>query len=82
MRPVAASANRARVAPRLRASLRPAMDLPELRLKPNEDRRLRAGHLWVYSNEVDIAKTPLGGIEPGFVPDQHPDALVEGWRNR
>jgi len=33
--------------------------LPELRLKKNEDRRLRAGHLWVYSNEVDTKQTPL-----------------------
>lgn len=33
--------------------------LPELRLKKNEDRRLRAGHLWVYSNEVDTRQTPL-----------------------
>ena len=33
--------------------------LPELSLKKNEDRRLRAGHLWLYSNEVDIKKTPL-----------------------
>ncbi len=36
-----------------------------LRLKRNEDRRLRAGHLWVYSNEVDIAVTPLKGLQPG-----------------
>lgn len=40
-------------------------NLPVLALKRNEDRRLRAGHLWVYSNEVDIRKTPLAGIEPG-----------------
>lgn len=33
--------------------------LPELRLKKNEDRRLRAGHSWVYSNEVDTKQTPL-----------------------
>jgi 23S rRNA (cytosine1962-C5)-methyltransferase len=33
--------------------------LPELRLKKNEDRRLRAGHNWVYSNEVDTKQTPL-----------------------
>lgn len=39
--------------------------LPELRLKAHEERRLRAGHLWVYSNEVDTAKSPLAGIEPG-----------------
>ncbi len=36
-----------------------------LRLKKNEERRLRAGHLWVYSNEVDTAKTPLSGFSPG-----------------
>ena len=41
------------------------MSLPELRLKPHEERRLRAGHLWVYSNEVDIVKTPLAGVAPG-----------------
>lgn len=39
--------------------------LPELRLKPREDRRLSAGHLWVFSNEVDTARTPLTGFEPG-----------------
>lgn len=36
-----------------------------LRLKRGEERRLLAGHLWVYSNEVDMAATPLGGFEPG-----------------
>jgi 23S rRNA (cytosine1962-C5)-methyltransferase len=40
---------------------------PELRLKPREDRRLAAGHLWVFSNEVDIARTPLTAFEPGAV---------------
>ena len=41
------------------------MTLPPLILKKNEDRRLRAGHLWVFSNEVDTAKSPLKGFEPG-----------------
>ncbi|MEJ2644315.1 MAG: class I SAM-dependent rRNA methyltransferase [Gammaproteobacteria bacterium] len=36
-----------------------------LRLKKREERRLRAGHLWVYSNEVDTAATPLSAFEPG-----------------
>ncbi|NIC05871.1 class I SAM-dependent rRNA methyltransferase [Halomonas sp. DX6] len=36
-----------------------------LRLKKNADRRLKAGHLWLYSNEVDIEVTPLKGLEPG-----------------
>ena len=40
-------------------------DLPLLRLRKNEDRRLRSGHLWVFSNEVDIALTPLKGFSPG-----------------
>jgi len=39
--------------------------LPELRLKKNEERRLRAGHLWVYSNEVDTAATPLKSLSAG-----------------
>ncbi|TBV11269.1 class I SAM-dependent rRNA methyltransferase [Stutzerimonas kirkiae] len=41
------------------------MSLPSLRLKANADRRLRAGHLWVYSNEVDTASTPLGAFAAG-----------------
>jgi 23S rRNA (cytosine1962-C5)-methyltransferase len=41
------------------------MTLPSLRLKANADRRLRAGHLWVYSNEVDVAATPLTGFQAG-----------------
>lgn len=40
-------------------------DLPTLKLKPREERRLRQGHLWIYSNEVDVAATPLKGLEPG-----------------
>jgi 23S rRNA (cytosine1962-C5)-methyltransferase len=40
-------------------------NLPILMLKRNEERRLAAGHLWVYSNEVDSRKTPLTAFEPG-----------------
>ena len=36
-----------------------------LRLKKNADRRLKAGHLWIYSNEVDIRETPLKAFESG-----------------
>ena len=39
--------------------------LPELRLRPREGRRLSAGHLWVFSNEVDTDRTPLSGFAPG-----------------
>jgi 23S rRNA (cytosine1962-C5)-methyltransferase len=41
------------------------MSLPSLRLKANADRRLRAGHLWIFSNEVDTAATPLGAFVAG-----------------
>ena len=41
------------------------MDMPILTLKNNEERRLRAGHLWVFSNEVDTKKTPLTAFVPG-----------------
>ncbi|MDB4951279.1 MAG: SAM-dependent methyltransferase [Gemmatimonadetes bacterium] len=41
------------------------MSLPPLRLRKNEERRLRAGHLWVFSNEVDVAATPLTAFAPG-----------------
>ncbi|HEX7762524.1 MAG TPA: hypothetical protein VF433_02785, partial [Cellvibrio sp.] len=30
------------------------MNLPVLILKPQADRRLKLGHLWIYSNEVDV----------------------------
>jgi 23S rRNA (cytosine1962-C5)-methyltransferase len=40
-------------------------DIGELRLKHGEDRRLSAGHLWVFSNEVDTARTPLTAFQPG-----------------
>nr|WP_249742846.1 class I SAM-dependent rRNA methyltransferase [Halomonas sp. OfavH-34-E] len=36
-----------------------------MRLKKNADRRLKSGHLWLYSNEIDIAETPLKGLEVG-----------------
>jgi 23S rRNA (cytosine1962-C5)-methyltransferase len=42
-----------------------AAELPALRLKRNEDRRLHAGHLWIFSNEVDTQQTPLPKFQPG-----------------
>ncbi|MGM0982846.1 MAG: class I SAM-dependent rRNA methyltransferase [Pseudomonadota bacterium] len=39
--------------------------LRSLRLKKNADRRLKAGHLWLYSNEIDTQATPIKEIEPG-----------------
>jgi len=42
-----------------------AAELPALRLKRNEDRRLHAGHLWIFSNEVDTQQTPLSKFKAG-----------------
>ncbi|HEY0745866.1 MAG TPA: class I SAM-dependent rRNA methyltransferase [Steroidobacteraceae bacterium] len=39
--------------------------LPALRLKRNEDRRIHAGHLWIFSNEVDTAQSPLPKFKGG-----------------
>jgi len=39
--------------------------LPVLWLRKQADRRLRAGHLWIFSNEVDIQRSPLKTIQPG-----------------
>ena len=40
-------------------------ELPRLLLKPQEERRIQAGHLWVFSNEIDVAATPLTAFRPG-----------------
>jgi 23S rRNA (cytosine1962-C5)-methyltransferase len=41
------------------------MSLPTIKLRKDQERRLRAGHLWIYSNEVDTAATPLREFSPG-----------------
>lgn len=41
------------------------MSLPVLVLKPQADRRLKLGHLWIYSNEVDVEKSPLKSFSMG-----------------
>ena len=44
-----------------------AADFPVLKLKHNEDRRVAAGHLWIFSNEVDTTATPLPDFVPGTI---------------
>jgi len=39
--------------------------LPVLMLNAQADRRLKLGHLWIYSNEVDVARSPLKQFEMG-----------------
>lgn len=58
--------------------------LSPLRLKKNEEKRLRAGHLWIYSNEVDISVTPLKNFEPGAgvtIEDHKGHAIGTGYVN-
>ncbi|MHB8257773.1 MAG: class I SAM-dependent rRNA methyltransferase [Acidiferrobacterales bacterium] len=60
------------------------MTFAPLRLKKNEDRRLRAGHVWVYSNEVDTAATPLAEFQPGqpvVIEDHSGRPLGSGYVN-
>ncbi len=41
------------------------MSLQTLQLRKNADKRLRGGHLWIYSNEVDTRLSPLKNFQPG-----------------
>ncbi|MFW1678088.1 class I SAM-dependent rRNA methyltransferase [Pontibacter sp. JAM-7] len=41
------------------------MSLQTLKLNSGADRRLRGGHVWIYSNEVDNKATPLKAFAPG-----------------
>jgi 23S rRNA (cytosine1962-C5)-methyltransferase len=42
-----------------------SVEYPALCLKKGEDARLRAGHAWVFSNEVDVKRTPLTAFKAG-----------------
>jgi len=42
-----------------------------LQLKKNEDKRLRVGHLWVYSNEIDTKATPIKSLNAGELVELH-----------
>ncbi|MGY4876921.1 class I SAM-dependent rRNA methyltransferase [Vreelandella aquamarina] len=55
-----------------------------LRLNKNADRRLKAGHLWIYSNEVDTKETPLknfAGGETAIVEESNGRALAVAYVN-
>ncbi|MEX2582738.1 MAG: class I SAM-dependent rRNA methyltransferase [Gemmatimonadota bacterium] len=55
-----------------------------IRLRKDEDRRIRAGHLWVFSNEIDVKATPLTDLEPGQaveVQDVRGNFLGRGYVN-
>lgn len=62
------------------------LSFPKLMLKPGEERRLRQGHLWVFSNEVaEVAGRPAAGDVVEVVDQQgrswglaafHPHSLI------
>lgn len=41
------------------------MDLSDIWLNRDADRRIRAGHPWVYSNEIDTQRVALTSLTPG-----------------
>lgn len=40
-------------------------DLPCIYLRKQHDKRIKKGHLWVYSNEIDSERSPVTEFEPG-----------------
>lgn len=61
-----------------------ATEYPVLFLKRGEGARLRAGHLWVFSNEVDVQRSPLNGFTSGelcVIVDSQQQALGIGYIN-
>jgi 23S rRNA (cytosine1962-C5)-methyltransferase len=47
------------------------MTLPIIRLNPKADYRLRHGHLWIYSNEINNAHYAIKNLTPGM------EAIIE-----
>ena len=39
--------------------------MQSVRLKKDEERRLKQGHLWIFSNEINTQETPLNNFEAG-----------------
>lgn len=42
---------------------------PVLKLRKNEDRRIKAGHLWIFSNEINTKETPFDTFDAGELVD-------------
>ncbi len=60
------------------------MNPATLRLKKFEDKRIRNGHLWVYSNEIDNKVTPIKSFDVGqsvLIEDANGKPLGLGYIN-
>lgn len=56
----------------------PITPLNSIRLKKQEDRRIRAGHPWIFSNEIDTTATPLKRFTAGeeVVVEAHDQSIL------
>ncbi|MFZ2315934.1 MAG: class I SAM-dependent rRNA methyltransferase [Gammaproteobacteria bacterium] len=55
------------------------MTLPTILLKKDQDRRIRTGHPWIFSNEINLALTPIKGLTAGdLVTVLSPEKKVMG----
>ncbi len=57
-------------------------EYPVLRLKKNQDRRIRAGHPWIFSNEIEAIEGEPGGGAIVDVVDSRGAYLGRGYVNR
>lgn len=60
------------------------MQTKPLVLRKDQERRLLAGHCWIYSNEVDTRLTPLKDLEPGqpvAIRSDHERWIGHGYAN-
>jgi 23S rRNA (cytosine1962-C5)-methyltransferase len=55
----------------LKRLIQTGMKLPTLKLRKDQERRVLAGHLWIYSNEIDTRETPLKQFSPGELVAVH-----------
>jgi 23S rRNA (cytosine1962-C5)-methyltransferase len=56
--------------------------LEKIRLKKNEDKRIKEGHLWIFSNEIDESSEAKGEGEIVELEDFKGNYLAKGYYNR
>ena len=59
-------------------------ECPTIRLKAKEERRIKGGHLWIFSNEIQTQEVPITDYEPGtevIVEEHSGKPLGRGYLN-